>query len=94
MHWLLPSVHLQLHGLLLECLLQDLQILHLLLRDQGQGDFIYRDLDNEVGTSTENASVLKATGKSFASLELGRNQYLFIMNCYLPRNATLSLIHI
>ena len=39
-HWLLLSVHLQLHGLLNECLLQDLQILHLLLRDQGQGDFI------------------------------------------------------
>ena len=38
-HWFLLSVHL-LHGLLLECLLQDHQILHLLLRDQGQGNCI------------------------------------------------------
>ena len=36
-HWLLLGVHLQLHGLLLECLLQDLQILHLLLRDPRAG---------------------------------------------------------
>ena len=54
MHWLLPSVHLQLHGLLLEFLLQDLQILHLLLRDQGHG-LMYRGLDDQVGTPIEDA---------------------------------------
>ena len=50
--------------------------------------FIYRGQGNEAGTSTENASVLKATGKSFPSLELDISQYLFIMNYYLPRNAS------
>ena len=87
LHWLLFSVHLQLHGLLLECLLQDLQILHLLLRDQGHG-FMYRGLDNQVGTPTENASAFKATGNSSTSLELDMSQYLFIMNYYLARNAS------
>ena len=77
MHWLLLSVHLQLHGLLLECLLQDLQILHLLLRDQGHG-LMYRGLDDQVGTPIENATVFKATGKFSTPLKLGSNQYLFI----------------
>ena len=77
MHWLLLSVHLQLHGLLLECLLQDLQILHLLLRDQGHG-LMYRGLDDQVGTPIEDAYVFKATGKCSTSLELDISQYLFI----------------
>ena len=77
MHWLLLSVHLQLHGLLLECLLQDLQILHLLLRDQGHG-FMYRGLDSQVVTPIENVVAFKVLGKSTTSLELDMGQYLFI----------------
>ena len=87
MYWLLLGVHLQLHGLLLEYLLRDLQILHLLLRDQGHG-LMYRGLDDQVGTPIEDANVFKATGKSSTSLELDISQYLFIMNYYLARNAS------
>ena len=59
------------------------------LRDQGQGDFIYRGLDSQVGTPTEDANVFKATGKSSTSLRLDMSQYLSIMNCYLPRKCIL-----
>jgi hypothetical protein len=77
MYWLLLSVHLQLHCLLPECLLQDLQFLLLLSRDQGHG-LMYRGLDGQVGTPIENATVFKATGKFSTPLKLGINQYLFI----------------
>ena len=59
---LLLGVLLQLHCLLPECLLQDLQFLLLLSRDQGHG-LMYRDLDGQVGTPIENATVFKVTGK-------------------------------
>ena len=49
---------------------------------------MYRGLDNQVGTPTEDASAFKATGKSSTSLELDMSQYLFIMNYYLARNAS------
>ena len=81
---LLLGVLLQLHCLLPECLLQDLQILLLLLRDQGHG-LMYRGLDDQVGTPIEDATVFKATGESSTSLELDISQYLSIMICYLPR---------
>ena len=77
MHWLLLSVLLQLHSLLSECLLRDLQFLLLLSRDQGHG-LMYRGLDDQVGTPIEKATVFKATGKFSTSLKLGMNQYLFI----------------
>ena len=77
MYWLLLGVLLQLHCLLLEGLLQDLQFLHLLSRDQGHG-LMYRGLDDQVGTPIEKATVFKATGKFSTPLKLGINQYLFI----------------
>ena len=77
MYWLLLGVFLQLHCLLLECLLQDIQILNLLLRDQGHG-LMYRGLDDQVGTPIEDANVFKAAGKFSTSLELDISQYLFI----------------
>ena len=49
---------------------------------------MYRGLDNQVGTPTENASAFKVIGKSSTSLELDMSQYLFIMNYYLARNAS------
>ena len=77
MYWLLLSVLLQLHCLLLECLLQDLQFLLLLSRDQGHG-LMCRDLDSQVGAPIEKATVFKATGKFSTPIKLGSNQYLFI----------------
>ena len=62
MYWLLLGVLLQLHCLLLECLLRDLQFLLLLSRDQGHG-LMYRDLDGQVGVPIEKATVFKVTGK-------------------------------
>ena len=77
MYRLLLGVLLQLHCLLPECLLQDLQFLLLLSRDQGHG-LMYRGLDGQVGTPIENATVFKATGKFSTPFKLGSNQYLFI----------------
>ena len=77
MHWLLLSVLLQLHSLLSECLLRDLQFLLLLSRDQGHG-LMYRGLDDQVGIPIEKATVFKVSGKFSTPLKLGRNQYLFI----------------
>ena len=77
MYRLLLSVLLQLHCLLPECLLQDLQFLLLLQRDQGHG-LMYRGLDDQVGTPIENATVFKVSGKLTTQLKLGRNQYLFL----------------
>ena len=84
-HWLLLEVLLQLLGLLLECLHQDLkffiyfkEIKAGVLFPQGSGL-------NWLGILTKNTNVLKATGVFSTSLELGRYQYLLKESCYLPR---------
>ena len=70
MYWLLLGVLLQPHCLLPECLLQDLQFLLLLQRDQGRG-FMCRGLDDQVGTPIENAMVFKDTGNFSTPLLIG-----------------------
>ena len=77
MYRLLLGVLLQLHCLLPECLLQDLQFLLLLSRDQGHG-LKYKGPGCQVGKPIERVTVFKVTGEFSTPIKLGSNQYLFI----------------
>ena len=78
MHRLLLGVLLQLHCLLLECLLQDLQFLLLLSRDQIDG-VKSRGLDKEVDAPTGDTKVFNDTrGNFFNSTLIGYQPILFM----------------